>query len=471
MADLLTRSLIPATCAWRGKSQIHASISQTLTPENMARFHFYAPFIKTFWLSSCQVLLEAEDWHTLTTYSQKTKLLPNLITFTCWKPDPQAFSVFLSDSTRIIHSGQHYTSLAGGVLARIASGSPAIHELKLYPTPDEEVAHSAIEDIAQQMFAPMSEFRQLRTLTTGTAMLQPCALQLISRLPNLVELRIEPVWPNRSARFNSPLSHALPEDAFPSLRALRVAFDTSQDVKRFWDLIPLKALTEVYIMVRLASSNNQAPFIPSLCRGSPQIRGLHLEFPAVESDGGDSNEAIYGIQADMFEYLGKLPLDRFLSLTFAKFDFENAWNGIAVAWPCIGEIRFPHQPARIEHLMTLSTNLPNLTIVECDFDLAHMVSVVEHNWQPIGDLTRYPKLKQLTIQSGKLKELAYNKYHRLYDSARFLGYFWPNVDVSTSITDEDPDLETGYDEWIYEAGLFNMLTNLIKSHARSFRDF
>ncbi|KAG8794139.1 hypothetical protein FRC12_000409 [Ceratobasidium sp. 428] len=460
MRNLFMRGLIPATWT-RRDGKIHASTSQTLTPENMARFHFYAPFIKVLFFDSP---LEIEDWDPLITYSQKIKLLPNLVTLECWEPDLQVLSMSLSDSTRIIHFSQHPISLTRNTLAFIASRCSTIRELCLHPMASkQDVVHLTVEDIPQQLFTPISEFRELRTLSTNTAVLQSHALKLISQLPNLVDLHISDGF-LLGARPNLRLSHALPANAFPSLRTLRIVLDTFQDVKRFWDLIPLKMLSEVCISIKSASSNDQAQFIPSLCHGSPQIRGLSLTFP---SESGDGN--LYSIQADMFECLRNLPLDRFFSVSCAKLDFENAWDQVAASWPLLGDIRCTDQPARVQDLMMLSTKLPSLSSVRCDFDLTHMASVIERGWQPIGDPTRYSKLEQLiVIRLVELQELASESSpYDLYDLAKFFAYFWPNANFRAPIYGNGP---IGDDERVYQNELFDMFTNLIETHAHSFRN-
>ncbi|KAG8723952.1 hypothetical protein FRC09_001061 [Ceratobasidium sp. 395] len=466
MLDLFMRGLIPATQT-RNERRIYVSISQTLTFENMARFHFYAPFIKMFSLNSFSASLRVEDWGPLITYSQEIELLPNLVVFEGWKPDLQPLSAFLSGSIRIIQLGSQYVSLTMDVLAFIATRCPAIHELEFYPGSTKPAANPTIEDIPQQTFAPMSEFRELRSLSTSTAVLQSHALHLVSQLPNLVDLEIKDGYLHADS--NLLLSHALPANSFPSLRTLHVDLETFQDVEKFWDLIPLKMLSEVHISIRSPGSNDQIRFIPSLCRGSPQIRGLLLDFRG-ESVGDNAIEPVYTIQTDMFECLGNLPLDRFFSLTAARLDFENAWDRMAASLPRLGEIRCINQLASVDDLLMLSSNLPNLSIVECDFDLTHMASVVERDWQPCRDLPRYPKLKQLIIRPVELKELAFeDSPYDLYDLAKFFAYFWPNVDLSTS-TAVDEDVGSGREDWVYENGLFNMFKKLIKSHAHSFRN-
>ncbi|KAG9118619.1 hypothetical protein FRC07_006784 [Ceratobasidium sp. 392] len=432
----------------------------------MSRLHFYAPFIKEFWVDSSRpTSLEVDDWDPLLAYSETTELLPNLVELVCLRSGLEALSVFLSGSTQIIDLTSLDILSTSDILADVASGCPTVRELKFFVASSFDNSLT-VEDLPLQTFASLSEFHNLRSLSSSTAILQPHALELLAQLPKLADLRIEAGYFHFDCSIL--LRHRLPAGSFPSLVTLHVDFETPQDVKNFWDFIPLNALTEVRIYMESTGDGDQSQFFPSLCRGSPLIRALSIDFPRQDNENGQ----VHGITADMFEYLGRLPLDLFFSTTFAKFDFDNAWEKVAISWPRVQEIRCIHQKAHLKDLMMLSASLPNLFRIECDFDLTHMASTIEHNWEPVGYLPIYTRLKQLFIKPPKLKELASSDSpHDLNDSARAFAYFWPNARISISIQAED-EAETLPDDcdYIYEDGLFNMFTKLIAAYVRSFHN-
>ncbi|KAG8724852.1 hypothetical protein FRC09_013020 [Ceratobasidium sp. 395] len=98
-----------------------------------------------------------------------------------------------------------------------------------------------------------------------------------------------------------------------------------------------------------------------------------------------------------------------------------------------------------------------------------MASVIGRGWQPIGDPTRYSKLEQLiVIRLVELQELASESSpYDLYDLAKFFAYFWPNANFRAPIYGNGP---IGDDERVYQNELFDMFTNLIETHAHSFRN-
>ncbi|KAG8723941.1 hypothetical protein FRC09_001050 [Ceratobasidium sp. 395] len=346
------------------------------------------------------------------------------------------------------------------VLDHIAIICPGVHQLTFYPSSDRYIDNFSLEDIPSQTFASLAKFRGLRRLDSGIAILQSHSLQLLAELPYLAFLRVESGYLHDVKHVQ--LCHQLPPDSFPSLATLHIDLPTPRDIKRFWDVVPLKKLIEVHITIQSADDDDQMQFIPSLCRGSPRIKALLLDFPM-----GDDDEPVYSIGADMFEHLERLPLDHFFAVTYARLDFERPWDKLVMAWPKIQEIRLIHQPTSLEDLMALSASLPNLLTIECDFNFTEMAKNVEHNWDPTEGFRFYPRLDRFIIKQPELKDLATSESHNIDDLARFFACHWPNARILTSIAVES-DLGTGPDGWIYEDGLFSLFKKLIKAHVRAF---
>ncbi|KAG8724855.1 hypothetical protein FRC09_013023 [Ceratobasidium sp. 395] len=425
----------------------------------MSRFHFYAPFIKIIELGFFRVSLDLDDWSPLITYAQTTRLLPNLVQVIYLGPELDPLTIFLNSSARMINLASLSVSFVKDILDHIATLCPGAHQLKFYPSSDQYTDNFSLEDIPSQTFASLAKFRDLRHLTSSLAVLQSHSLRLLAELPNLAFLHVESGYLHDVN--NVELCYQLPADSFPSLTTLHIDL-TSQDVKRFWDLVPLKKLAEVHIFIQSADGGDPTQFIPSLCRGSPRIKALLLDFPI-----GDDDEPVYSIGADMFEHLARLPLDHFFSVTYARLDFERPWEKLAMAWPKIQEIRLIHQPTSLEDFMALSASLSNLLTIECDFSFTEMANNVKHSWEPTEGSRFYPKLDRFIIKQPELKDLATSESHNIDDLARFFACHWPNARILTSIAVES-ELGTGPDGWIYEDGLFSLFKKLIKAHVRDF---
>ncbi|KAG9128013.1 hypothetical protein FRC07_006373, partial [Ceratobasidium sp. 392] len=287
-------------------------------------------------------------------------------------------------------------------LAYVASVAPNIRKIEIYPGyPGSEglTDSQSIENIPEQTFASLCNLSDLRSLVVNVAVFQPYALQLIAQLPRLADLWIK-------AGYCGPycgllLQHKLPAGSFPSLVTFHIDFEVPREVKRCWDLIPLAMLTEVHIFIHSANGEDQSMFIPSLCHVSPLIRELVLDFAKPGED-----EPIHIIQAEMFDYLRRLPLDRVFSVTPAKVDVDDPWDKIAASWPRLKEVRCLYQPMLLEGFMMLSENLPNLHRLECDLDMVDMADAVERGWKPVGHPPFYLNLSELTIWPLELKTWA-----------------------------------------------------------------
>ncbi|KAG8743561.1 hypothetical protein FRC12_015022 [Ceratobasidium sp. 428] len=381
----------------------------------MTRFHFYAPFVKRFSLYSHNSTLELDNWDPLIDYSKTTTLLPNVVDFDGLTRDLRPLFAFLSSSTRHIKLTSKWfdAEITSQALAHLVTIACGIQKLEFYPELQTLTDSLSVQSIPTTTFVSLAELHNLRYLTSNVAVLQPYALQLLAQLPRLRVLCIRAGYCGPECNFL--LSDKLPSDTFPSLETLHIDLKTPRDVKRCWELVPLKRLTKAHISISSANGEDQSQFIPSLCHGSPLLRELLLGFAKPDEDG-----QIHDIQIEMFEHLGHLPLDRVLSIASARLDFDNVWDEIATTWPDLREINCKHQTMYLADLQTLSEHLPNLCRLECNFDFVDMAGAVGRGWQPNGGLSFYPNLIELRIGSLELKEWAWaGQPNDLNDMARY----------------------------------------------------
>ncbi|KAG8690854.1 hypothetical protein FRC09_011810, partial [Ceratobasidium sp. 395] len=290
----------------------------------------------------------------------------------------------------------------GDALAYLATVACGIQKLEFYPDSQTLTDSLSVQSIPVETFVSLAELHNLRYVTSNVAVLQPYALQLLAQLPHLRVLCIRAGYCGPQCNFL--LNYKLPSSSFPSLETLRIDPKTSRDVKKCWELVPLKRLTKAHISISSANGEDQSQFIPSLCHGSPLLRELLLGFAKLDED-----EQIHNIQIEMFEHLRRLPLDRVLSIASAKLDFDDVWGEIATTWPHLREINCKHQTMYLEELQMLSGHLPNLCRLECNFDFVDMAGAVGRGWQPSGDLPFCPNLTELRIGSLELKEWAWSR--------------------------------------------------------------
>jgi hypothetical protein len=394
----------------------------------MARFHFYAPFIKCLSVFDYFESLALHNWDSLITYSQTRELLPNLVELSFYpnnlQPEFPWLLAFASRSSRIVKLYKPSNpqlldaSTTGTLLQNLASRCPNLWELEFYSEPDYSDDDES-EDISQSgrphVFAPLGTFHRLYRLTSTPAVIQSQALQLLAQLPNLNTLWIRA--DSHVIPWDPSLCEPLPVGAFPALDNCSLDFETSRDVRAFWELVPLAILTGAYISIHSISDGDECQFIPILCRASPQIKSIRLSFP-VQLDLDEEDRQIQTISYDMFEHLARLPLNDAISLGSAKFGFDDAWVSVARAWPCLSSISCLHQPTHLSDLFLLSTNIPGLYRIECDLDLEHAARNTPKDWQPEGRPARFTGLRYVVIKQFELREHASSYEYDLSDLAR-----------------------------------------------------
>ncbi|KAF8598208.1 hypothetical protein BDV93DRAFT_609989 [Ceratobasidium sp. AG-I] len=268
-------------------------------------------------------------------------------------------------------------TLASIIIRNVVSRCPNLQVLSIFPgfTDDEP------EDDALFTFLSLSEppFHQhlanathLRELVGNSQMLGAEALQVISRLPQLVRLVIH------SPRVVLPEnSTPLPDDSFPALRELALHLTCNLGVQDFWRLGALSRLTSLEIDLEEHhhdEDDDEADawahdFICFICENSPALDDLKLNFN-VHNTTGDFIRNLGN--RPMLEALSELPL-RTVSITAAWFGPYDAdlYGYIPTAFPKVIDLHMPGQPvasrelihfAKIPHLrhLILNINLNNL---------------------------------------------------------------------------------------------------------------
>ncbi|KAG9094013.1 hypothetical protein FS749_013299 [Ceratobasidium sp. UAMH 11750] len=414
----------------------------------MSRFHFYAPYIKV--LQVCGI--GANTWELLAAYSNDNVLLPNLVELRCDEFEPEAFSVFLLPSTQRLTIDKPPKELARWnrldmvntkrLLEHAASRCPSLRSLEFYPEP----IHIIDVPTPIQTFALLSNFKDLRRLVSTPVVIQSTALQLVAQLPCLTSLSIGPT--EKSGHWDSSLCEPVPAGGFPALCDLTLCLENPQDVRRFWELIPLGMLKKLDLTIPEVTGD-EPPFIPTLCQASPQITKLRVMLPEFERFHWE----FYEISADTFEHLACLALES-VSFEGIKLDFEDAWVKVVGAWPNLKSAELLGPRTNLEDLLFLSSNLPKLESIGCKLNLNY--ATVETNWSPVGRPLVYPHLRHLTLYNVDLGDtMGYESVggarckSRFGHLARFLAYYWPKLSIQV-VKEPEEERDSYYHREYYE---------------------
>ncbi|KAG8712126.1 hypothetical protein FRC08_014999 [Ceratobasidium sp. 394] len=409
MLSLFYRKLIPreATLKWPP-----GHTADPLSRKAMSRFHVYAPYIRTLRAPSAHL----QNWEPLIAYSKDNELLPNLIEFECDGSGPEALSVFLPRSTRKVtivrpYPKPHPIADTRQILEHAVHKCPGLYSLEFHPMSTTD-ADTSVEVLLS--------FKRLGHLVSTPIVLQSTGLQTVARLPRLNTLSIKPAG---SGHWDSSLCEQMPADSFPVLSDLTLCLEKPRDATQFWVLIPLRMLKKLDLTITAPHGDN-SEFISTLCRTSPQITELALRFPESER----CYRWTYRISAEVFEHLARLPIESCL-FESATFDFEGSWAKIGGSWPNLRFLECLSQPADLEDLLVLSSSLPRLESVGCQFDLERAARTVGANWSPVGRPPFYPSLLKLVSPRTNMMKIAYGP--ELRGLARFFAYFWPNLSVKS----------------------------------------
>ncbi|KAG8702272.1 hypothetical protein FRC09_004821 [Ceratobasidium sp. 395] len=380
----------------------------------MARFRLYAPHIRCFYFDRGGI--EVRNWDSLVSFSAKAELLPNLVGFYSSSLNLEMISAFLPQSTQhIVIEGAHRLMSFARALEMAAQTCTGTCSLEFFPQSRNQVDPDMAQPSPLYNFNFMSMFQNLHALTSTPMMLESPVLQLVAQLPSLSKLVIQDYEDGTHWRLSSHMQ--LPKDSFPALAILCIQFSNTRDAKKFWELMPPIGLKILSLAVRSVDDDDGGlQFIPALCRASPELGCLRLALPGM--DDTDEEEEIYMVGKETFEKLAGLDLGIDFSLIHAMLNFDAAWANIASAWNGLVRINCLHQPTSIKDLMLLSSSLPRIESLRCDFDLEGEAYSAESGWMPVGTPKFFPNLKELTIKQFKLDRVALSPQYRLSDLAR-----------------------------------------------------
>ncbi|KAG8706780.1 hypothetical protein FRC08_000861 [Ceratobasidium sp. 394] len=161
--------------------------------------------------------------------------------------------------------------------------------------------------------------RSLQNLTTTSFIIHSETLGILASLPNLKKIVLYCAYPNEYIVYQ--LSPEYPEHPFPSLDTLNLVLPDMECVSQIWNVGPLvNRLTDVSVVLRAGSEDawgmddddddefaytrSFIAFIPELCKRSPRIQKLTVDFDATEG------EMIQAVSLETLKSLVTLPLQK-----------------------------------------------------------------------------------------------------------------------------------------------------------------
>ncbi|KAG9090352.1 hypothetical protein FRC06_001119 [Ceratobasidium sp. 370] len=161
--------------------------------------------------------------------------------------------------------------------------------------------------------------RSLQNLTTTSFIIHSKTLEILASLPNLKKITLYCAYPNEYIVYK--ISPEYPEHPFPSLDTLHLVLPDMECVSSVWGVEPLvNRLTDVSICLRTGSEDDWdmdydsddefaytrslIAFIPELCKRSPRIQKLAVDFDATEG------EIIQAVSLEALKSLVTLPLQK-----------------------------------------------------------------------------------------------------------------------------------------------------------------
>ncbi|QRV97324.1 hypothetical protein RhiJN_25343 [Ceratobasidium sp. AG-Ba] len=329
-------------------------------------------------------------------------LLPNLRTLHFHTFDWQGFSILLSPSLKVVKCGRKTLGpiLCTSILAMLLQKCPNVCSLELYPKNEAIYSDDDSEDEATSVytFASLVSFNAIDSLESTSAVIQGSMLELLGSLPHLRSLTVRVVCRTTPENWDPSECDPLSREAFPKLTKVYLDLGTSEQVKRFWELVPLGLLKDVQVFIYE--------------RGEE----IDLQFPEpVGDEGGGEEEDEVCIPINIFEYLAQLPLSGAFGLWNSVLVVNDPWSRMGTAWPNIECIFCNEQIMTLNEFVLLSSRAPKLRVVRCDFNIEESLVEARRQWQLQGI---YPALREMIIREASLKECALDDDASLSDLAR-----------------------------------------------------
>ncbi|KAG9100067.1 hypothetical protein FRC06_004573 [Ceratobasidium sp. 370] len=276
----------------------------------LSRFDFYALFVKELCLQPQNH--EELNWHSLSKAVPRRPLLPDLCKLILDAPSAYYFweysfggsqdlvplNAFICPSLVDIRLPSLplfwlNPGIASQLLENIVDTAPDLRVLHIYVRADVGSAASALDIITR--------FRNLRALKCTSVMIDCEKLQLLGDLPRLESLQVgSPGAPDDEDEVPAG-DWVLLARSFPMLRHLSAYRLPNSRVDQFWRLTSLvQSLVSVSISFHPGSFSGKA--VSGICKGSPQMLELSLNFP------GYGDQEILDVAA--IGHIRKLPLQR-----------------------------------------------------------------------------------------------------------------------------------------------------------------
>lgn len=250
----------------------------------LSRFHTYPPFIQKFHLC-----IKADDgcasWEALVGYVPTQPLLPNLRTLvisSAFKVDSSKFlrrlDAFLCLTLSDIHATVEHDEYMDPELARhlLALMAHTCLDLRRVLLLTRNLKPSGkLRRARASLFAPIGQFRNLRSIYGNYILLDPYVLRLVGNLPHFESLTVI-----RDADDDQDLvaNFAFPTDSFFTLRHLRIEFISNKIVAKLWHAASLaRNLVSVAVVSGYGSTEHLNNLTYDIYRGSSLVTDLDLD--------------------------------------------------------------------------------------------------------------------------------------------------------------------------------------------------
>ncbi|KAG8794702.1 hypothetical protein FRC12_022426 [Ceratobasidium sp. 428] len=364
---------------------------------DLTRFKHYVPYVTSLHiLPKPRTGYQFSDWKTLSEYAEKGTLLPNLesIAYESDNIKDDVFirwiTPFLSDKVIGVYTHSvewRYEAMmsmrrAATLLKAVSERCTDITDLSFFPIDPYPWNSSLINEDKDEnklgtreplsFYDYLGRMHRLRNLTTTSFIISSEEIEVLASLPNLEKVNLYCNFFNEYLDYQ--LSPKYPEHPFRSLRALELLLPDMRCISQVWSLAPLvRKLTEVTIHLQasdgydnddhfsddeFAYTRNIIAFIPELCKRSPNIRKLIIDFDATR---GSFRQVV---SLETLRSLVTLPLET-LDLRHAALDNVPQACRVLGQSSTLRNLHLQDQKVTYEHL-ALFSQIPRLELFHAE---------------------------------------------------------------------------------------------------------
>ncbi|KAF8593327.1 hypothetical protein BDV93DRAFT_529918 [Ceratobasidium sp. AG-I] len=317
---------------------------QPCNQDELARFAIYAPFVQKL-ESNTETETGSLGWELLISRVPARPLLPNLrvLAISSQRRGERNYRIieyvdaFLCPTLSAICTTQGYNMWmnpfkARDLLVRMMAICPGLTKLSVLP------GNSRLLDSLPllspyspaNLFAPISQFHDLRVLHGSSAILNSDVLQLLGSLPSLESLGAYSPFTDYEMDDEILIANlALPDHSFPALRRLEISCVPGAVLSKLWQTPPLvQNLTSVKLQYMNDREESPSHSFCTIFQGSPHMMEVDLDLTQV----GEIE-----LSSEIAEHLRQLPLLRvqiregeadvqFLALALPNMEYLNIEN-------------------------------------------------------------------------------------------------------------------------------------------------